>query len=330
MSRYRDQVASAVSALTILSPTRYAWLGRTSQRLSAAIDAEMDDQARRRYLVSCLAQELYWSFYSQGRPVPARWGEPEPAAPDPWLVDALSAANRGQGSWEDGWTIEELVGAEALVTGGRLRARLPVDECRAKSGALGRGADVSVSVPKDLPALWPGYYTVISDAPEAADAQSLVRVYWNVTRRGAPALVEALSGMLNAQGVGFRLKVADHPLRLQRCDAAVLYLDGGAFPALRPTLTDVAESLRSRLEPGIPVFTLQLRPGVGLAEGRTDGESFGITRCEMLADGIARARAHALTSTDERVDEVARRFDEAGVSIDAPYLEPGLDGRHVL
>ena len=36
-----------------------------------------------RYLVSCLREELYWSFYCHGRPVPARWGEPEPVSRGP-------------------------------------------------------------------------------------------------------------------------------------------------------------------------------------------------------------------------------------------------------
>ena len=70
-------------------------------------------------------------------------------------------------------------------------------------------------------------------------------------------------------------------------------------------------------------------PGVGLAED-PDGESFGVRRCALLADGVVRAHEQRLVTTDERVDAVAARFAEDGVAIDAPYLEPALKGRHVL
>lgn len=331
MSRYRDQVAAALGAVTIRGPTHYSWMGRGSRPLPASVAAELDESERRSYLVSCLREELYSSFYCHGGPVPARWGEPEPVSADPWLADAMSQANTGRGSWEAGWRVERLEGQEAAVANSHLRARVPVDDCRARGGAVGPGAAVSVRLPKELPSLSPGFFTVVSDAPaDLASSASIVRVYWNVTRSGAPALVGALASRLNAVGAPFRLKVADHPFRLDRCDAAVLYLPGDTFPALREGLGDVAIALRTRVRPKIPAFTLELAPGVGLAEDDGDGESFGVRRCALLADGIVRAHAQGLTQIDARVDAVAARFAEDGVTIDAPYLEPSLAGRHVL
>ncbi len=93
MSRYRDQVAAALAAVTIRGPARYAWLGRASRPLPARLDAELGEPELRTYLVSCLREELYCSFYCPGEPVPARWGEPEPPFADPWLAGALSRAN---------------------------------------------------------------------------------------------------------------------------------------------------------------------------------------------------------------------------------------------
>jgi hypothetical protein len=330
VSLYRAQVAAALRAVTIRGPTRYTWLGRRSRPLPAAIEAELDESARRSYLVSCLREELYWSFYTHGGPVPARWGEPDAGVADPWLVEAMSDANTGHGGWEAGWTVQRLEGDEAVVATGRLRTRLPIADCRAPGGAIRRGAGVSVRLPKDLPELSPGFYTVVSDATDPEPADSVVRVYWNVTRAGAPALVGTLSSRLNAKRVPFRLKVADHPLRLKRNDAAVLYLAGHAFGALVETLREIAAELRTRLEPQIPAFTLELAPGVGLAEGDADGESFGFRRCALLAEGLVRAHACGIRQTDERVDVVAARFAEDGVQIDAPYLEPSLAGHHVL
>jgi hypothetical protein len=330
MSRYRDQVAAALRAVRICGPTQYAWLGRRSRPIPAYLAAELAESEGRDYLVACLREELYCSFYCHGRPVPARWGEPEPSFADRRLVAAMSQANTGRGSWEPGWKVERLDSELAVVASARLRARLPVADCRASAGAVRPGAAVSVRVPNELPELSPGFYTIVSDAPQPAPSGSAVRVYWNITRAGAPALVGTLASRLNHEGLPFRLKVANHPYRLQRCDAAVLYLRDDVFRASRATLVQVATTLAGRLGPHTPAFTLELARGVGLAEDPADGESFGVRRCAMLADGIARAHARAITELGARVDAVAERFADDGVRIDAPYLEPALEGRHVL
>lgn len=325
MSRYRDQVAAALAAVTIRGPVRYAWLGRASRPLHARLAAELDASQRRTYLVSCLREELYWSFYCHGGPVEARWGEAQPPFPDPRLVDAVSRANAGHGSWEPGWTVERVEDPVAVVSDGRLRTRVPMADCR---GAVRAGEAVEVRLPKNLPELSPGYFTVLGETVDRGGATSLVRVYWHVTQPGAAPLVTALTRRLNADRVPFWLKVADHPLRLRRCDAAVLYVRGDAFDAA--TLEQIAVALRAQLQPRIPAFTLELAPGVGLAEENGNAESFGVRRCALLAEAIVEAEERGLSDPRARLAAVAGRFAEDGVEIDAPYLEPSLTGRHVL
>lgn len=324
MSRYRDQVASVLSAVTIRGPARYAWLGRTSRPVPARVATELDATQRRAYLVACLREELYWSFYTQGAPVEARWGEEQPPFPDPWLAEDLSRANGGHGSWEPGWTVERIDGEVAVVDDGRLRTRVPLDDCR---GGQAVGTAVEVRLPKELPEVSPGYFTVLGDASDAGDP-TLVRVYWHVTRAGCGPLVAALARRLNGEQIPFQLKVANHPLRLRRCDAAVLYLRGDAFDAT--ALEQIATVLGPDLQPRIPAFTLELAPGVGLAEENGNADSFGTRRCALLADAILRAEERGLTDPAARREAVAARFAEDGVDIDAPYLEPSLAGRHVL
>jgi HopA1 effector protein family len=331
MSRYRDQVAAALGAVTIRGATGYAWLGRGGRPLAASVDAELDQSTRRNYLVSCLRDELYHSFYCHGTPVSARSGQPEPVSTDLRLVEAMSQANTGRGSWEPGWKVERLDGEKAVVVTPHLRARVPLDDCRAPAGPVGRGASVEVRMPKELRELSPGFYTVVSDAPPgAASSAGVVRVYWNVGLAGAPALVGALTSRLNREDVPFGLKVADHPFRLERCDAAVLYLEGEIFREVREPLREVAAALIAHLRPQIPAFTLEHAPGVGLAEDAGPSQSFGERRCALLADGIVRIHERRITRPAERIDAVAARFAEEGVQIDAPYLEPSLAGRHVL
>jgi HopA1 effector protein family len=331
VSRYRDQVAAALRAVAIRGDSRYAWLGRPSRPLPAPLYAILDASERRRYLERCLREELYASFYRHGRPVPARWGESQPMSADPWLVSAMSRSNSGRFCWETGWTVERVEDGEVVVLSSRLRARVPAGDCRALAGAVGPGAAVSVRVPTEFPAMAPGFYTVVGEAPvEHPRPRGDVRVYWNVRREGATLLVRALTSRLNAAGEPFRLKVADHASRLARCDAAVLYLSADAFPALRNTLRHVAAEVEARLQPHVPAFTLELAPGVGLSENDPEAESFGSRRCALLAEGIVRAHEQGIVRDSARVDAVAARFVEAGVLIDAPYLDPSLAGRHVL
>jgi HopA1 effector protein family len=330
VSPYRAAIAAALQAVAIRSPTQYAWLGRVSRSLPPSVRAELDEPRRRAHLVTILGAELYASFYCHGRPVPARWGAFASVSADPWLARALSEANRGRGSWEPGWTICRLEGGDAVVSTPRLRMRIATADCRAPNGQVRVGAAVSVRVPKELPALSPGFFTITGEAgPNRAPSACVIRVYWNVTRVGAPALVEALTSRFNSAQVPFRLKIADHPLRLDRCDAAVLYLEGDDFRAWREMLRQVAISLTAHLRPRIPAFTLELSPGVGLAEDEGVGESFGARRCELLADAIVHAHEHGRAGL-RALDAVAAHFVEAGVQIDAPYLATSLTGRHVL
>ena len=136
MSPYREQVAAVLRAVSIRGDMRYAWLGRASRPLPEAVQAELDEAERRSYLVACLREELYCSFYCHGSPVPARWGEPQAVAADPWLLGALSDANHGRDGWEDGWTVDRLDGGETVVTGARLRTRVATADCRALDGRL--------------------------------------------------------------------------------------------------------------------------------------------------------------------------------------------------
>ena len=179
------------------------------------------------------------------------------------------------------------------------------------------GAAVDIRVPKEHLWLAPGFYTALSDAAvDVESARAVLRVYWNVTPAGAPALMRALTTRLNAGGVPFRLKIADHPFRLDRCDAAVLYLPGASLEAVRATLLEVGGRAGAAPAAAIPAFTLELAPGVGLAEHDGGAASFGTVRCRLLAEAIVRAHRAGVRSSSERIAVVAERFAEDGVAIE--------------
>jgi hypothetical protein len=316
MSVYREQVAEAVRAVAVRDAYRYEWLGRPSRRLSHAEVAALGASSP---LAGWLRDELYASFYCFGRVVPARRGEPLPEVPDPALEQELIAAGAGSERRQGGWTLVRTDGDSAVVTLDGVRARVPADKC-------GFEADGTVSVPMPpVIAPSPGFLTVIGERDLEASG-AFVRVYWHVTRSGAPVLVRTLSRLLNERAVPFRVKAADHPLRYERCDAAVLYLRTDDFETLRPRVVSLGRDLASRLRPEVPAFTLALVPGVGVAEDRSADASFGERRCMLVAQGILAAHAERSPAMGAVLD----RFAAEEIDIDAPYREPSLRGRHVL
>lgn len=332
MRPYRDQLAAAVGAVKILGPARYAWLGRRSRPLPRSVLARLDHTDCRRQLVASIREDLYASFYCTGAPVPARSGNAETARADPELRAKLSNANTGHGSWDPGWIVRSCGEGEVVVASPRVRVRVSAADCRVDGAReITSAATVSVRLPKELPGLSPGFFMVIGNAAfDVAPGAGVVRVYWHVAAGGAPALVRTLTTRLNAESVPFRLKVADHPALFDRCDAAVLYLRVDTFRSLGPLLHKAADSLAARVRPSIPAFTRRLAPGVGLAESAGTGQSFGASRCALLAEGIVSVHEQGVRGVSARAAAAIQHLAANGVEIDAPYLEPSLSGRHVL
>jgi hypothetical protein len=58
--------------------------------------------------------------------------------------------------------------------------------------------------------------------------------------------------------------------------------------------------------------------------------SFGWHRCELVADAIVDAYEHGTGTLEQRVDRVAQRFRQEGLSLDAPYLNADSADRYEL
>jgi hypothetical protein len=81
------------------------------------------------------------------------------------------------------------------------------------------------------------------------------------------------------------------------------------YPAFAPALSGL-----------VPALTKPLAPGVAFAEDPGTGDSFGLHRCFLIADGIVRAAEAGRASPTEQVETVAERFAENGLSLERPYL----------
>jgi HopA1 effector protein family len=332
VNAYRDQVAGALRAVAVTSPTSFAWFGSGSRPLPRAVVATLPAATSRRYLIDALQRELYRSFYSQGRPEPARPDRGVPARSDPEFVQALSLANCGSGGWETGWRVERVGRGIVQVERDGLSVRARAADCRAHGDPRKVGARVSLRRPKELGADAPGFYMALGDVAATERRVGVeVRVYFNVTAAGAAPLVEACTRRLNAERIHFSLKVLDHLTGFTRCDAAVLYLEPGDFGRARESLSAIASACAPYLRSEHPAFTKPLARGVSLGEHlRSLGGSFGSSRCRMLAEGVVTSHERGDERLADRVEAVTRRFAESGVDLDSPYLAPGSSGRYAL
>ena len=333
MSVFREQVAEALRAVRVTSPTSFTWFGQPAVPLRRAVRSSLSPGAARGLLVRRLASELYESFFTPGAPVPHNPDEVDAGHADAAFAAALSDANAGTGGWSDGWRVVDADDDVVVVERDGLRLRgAPSDLRQAARGSPAPGTAVLARRPKELRDASPGFYVALGDVGRRRDPQAVeVRVYFHLTAAGAVALLATATRLLNDERVAFSVKVVDHPRRFARCDAAVLYLEQDGFARARAPLRAVVAACAPHLRPATPTFTKRLAPGVGIGEHAPAlGPSFGSGRCRLLAEGIADAAEQRLTLPADRVEAVARRFARSGIDLDAAHLAAAGRDDYVL
>jgi hypothetical protein len=332
VSAFRDQLADAVGATEVLSRTRFSWLGQPSEQLPDHVEARLSDEEARGFLVHGLTNRLYADFYCHGRAGVSPPGEASADAHrgDPGLVEALSAANGGSGCWESGWSLLGTEEQQLVVERNGLKLRAGPHECRAQTGGEAAvGDEVDVLLPNELLRSSPGFYMALVEKP-LAESGALVRLYWNLGPAGAVPFVHEATRLINERAVPARLKVANHPSQFDRCDAGVVYLPREAVVEDPAMVAALYAPLRDHLEPGVPALTRSVAPGLGLADDPGAGQSYGLHRCGLIAEGMAGAHADGLRGQAERVAAVVERLCEAGLDPDRPYLSPGTTGDYAI
>ena len=234
----------------------------------------------------------------------------------------LAAADQGKGSVETGWTARGVRAGRVVVERQGLTLEVTPEACVPPiSEPLASAVQISLRVPSARPNLSPGYFLVIGDAPIPQD-DGLIRLYWHLKPGGAARWLQSATAALNARNLPFHLKVLHSPQLFTRCDAGVLYLTRSAFGAAQPALRDIYAHVETELRSEAPALTKSLAPGLGLA-GSPAGESFGLHRCNLIADGLVRSRTEGRTEAAGRLDCVLACWADAGLDVERPYLNPG-------
>ncbi len=173
MSRYLDQVAAALGALSVRSPSAYSWLGQVFERRGGR-PAPAAEPTARPWIAERLHPRLYADFYLTGGPAPA-------SAPVAWRLDLtggarpepLSDANRGGGSIEAGWVWHRRDGDRIVVRRDGLEVWARPEELASQAGVEpSPGAEVGLRLPKERLGLSGGFYTVLGDAGDGRRSTS--------------------------------------------------------------------------------------------------------------------------------------------------------------
>jgi hypothetical protein len=241
----------------------------------------------------------------------------------------LHDANCGTGYFEEGWKVlrEEEDGG-LWVQGGELRLYVEREmDLREAERQAGTGDVVAVRMPKNR--MQSGFYMAVSNLgfsrPQAGD--TLVRIYFNVTAEGSIAIMRSLTRELNKVNIPFMFKVLYNPKDYNRFDSGVLYFDGQHYKSVARVLEGVYAECQSHFAPKIPLFTKQIALGLGVAEEPdkkfADQESFGMNRCQIVANGLLKNLDQGECSYEENMKAILEEFILTGIDIKYPYLNRG-------
>jgi hypothetical protein len=239
------------------------------------------------------------------------------------LYEQLHESNCGTGYFDPGWLIlrEETDGSLAVKKGGlmlHIQREKHLQDCEQNATV---GENIAIRMPKNL--VQNGFYLAVSNTkPESHD--NMVRVYFNFKPDGAVAVMRRLTQMLNDIPIFFHFKVLYNPAEYQRHDSGVLYIEKPNYEAVKKALETVYSENKSHFKSSIPLFTKQLAPGLGLAEEPdskfAQQESFGMNRCQIVANGLLQAWLKGDNSPEARMKAIHEQFSHLGIDVEHPYL----------
>jgi hypothetical protein len=283
-------------------------------------------QAAANPLVALLEQTLYQHCYCRTFDGALRDEEPlNVQGVD--LTPALSEANATRERWDTGWQVYQIMPTGQVLAhkDGRTRALWPGEFLSTDAPGLAPrpGTNLSVFFMRETKTMQPGFYFAFGEAEAGElDNFSLARFYWNLRAEGAVPLMRAVTRGLNRFQVPFRIKCLTNAALYTRNDAAVLYVDKRFYRVTARVLAGVHREVAHHLRPDAPLFAKPLADGLALAEEPYTGESFGMQRCRILAEGLLSAHARGLRDEASRLEEVERHFSAYGLKLEAPYLNP--------
>jgi len=318
--------------LEILSPTRFQLGGGPVMDVAAvpgmpapAGAAPAGEDAPLENALTAVLYMLAYTAVYRGGPADAPGAR---VTPDAGFTARLAAANPTTTRWEPGWRVFGLLAGGAVsVNKGEVSMAAQPGQYAFAPGA-GRlpavGDVVELLAPRESLVVQPGMYYAFGDTLGSDyDFAAISRLYFNVPAQNAPWLLRTLGALLNRHQVPYRMKCSVDPAHFGRTDGFVLYVARRFVPVILRLIAPLAGEIERHLQPGTPLFSKPLLRGMGAADDPGTGESFGQSRCRLVAAGAIDAWRAGAAEVDARREAVASRFRRAGLSLDAPHLSAG-------
>ncbi len=244
------------------------------------------------------------------------------------FYEQLHSCNGGTGYFDPGWHVVRQESDRTLaVTKGGLTLHIEPDKHLqlAKNAAIGEL--VAIQMPRNL--VQNGFYVAVGNAGSRSDSHpdrepEIVRIYFNFSPSGAVAVMGSLTRELNNILIPFTFKVLYNPGDYGRYDSGVLYFEKSNYEAVRQVLETVYAQTKAHFHADVPLFTKFLAPGLGLAEEPdrkfADQESFGMNRCQIVANGLLEAWHSLNDSPQGRMTSILKHFSLLGIELLRSYL----------
>ncbi|MFN6564493.1 MAG: T3SS effector HopA1 family protein [Nostoc sp. ChiSLP01] len=243
----------------------------------------------------------------------------------------LHESNHGVGYFDSQWEVlrQEPDGTMAVTKGGLTLYIEPDCHLESSKKSTKVGDIVAIWMPKNR--LQNGCYVAVSNVAQEQQSNpdsdlGAGRIYFNLTPSGAIALMDSLTLQLNAASIPFSFQVLHNPSAYGRYDSGVLYFELQDYPAIHTILEIVYSENQFHFQPEIPLFTKFLAPGLGLAEEPSQKfaaqESFGMNRCQIVANALLEAWQKGKNAMEERMRVINQHFTRHAIDLQRPYLNP--------
>jgi hypothetical protein len=247
------------------------------------------------------------------------------------FYEQLQASNHGRGYFDPSWQVlrKEPDGSMAVTKNGLTLYIEPDCHLKSRKKSAKVGESVAIWMPNNR--LQNGYYLAVSDVGQEQRGNPDVelgtgRVYFNFNAAGAIALMDSLTQQLNAANIPFTFQVLYNPSAYERYDSGLLYFESHDYPAIHKILQVIYQEHQAYFQPEIPLFTKYLAPGLGLAEEPTQKfaaqESFGMNRCQIVANALLEAWQKGKNAVEERMKVIHQHFQHHSIDLQRPYLNP--------
>ncbi len=285
-------------------------------------------------LVNLLTGQLYTLFYCQGKVHPscheiARRIHGMDKVADSSYLQSLSHSNQSKDHLDRMWRVINIDGSGkfVLTKNEEIRSELIANCVPAHplNAPVKINDLVHIRCVREVFSSNSTFYFAYGEVLMRAKPQ-LIRFYFNTNN--APELVKLITLKFNHYQIPFSFKCPLQPRLFDRVDNAVLYIDQIHLMPVLQVLQLLLPDLSALLDEDIPLFTKSLAPGIAMAEDPGNGQSFGISRCELIARALFNACNQNIQAYEDRVESVKEFIAEAGYEFSRFYARPNSHYPH--